>query len=291
MKHYFAKRILRLLIVMLGVTLITFFVAEAGTRGARAGSGQAFWLLRFIDWLRFIFVGDLGTTYIRRQSLFLYFGRMLPGTIQLGVVSLLVIAAASLLLGVLTAVRKDGPFDYIVRFFTFLGSSVPDFELGLVLMFTFAVGLGWFRIIGDGPVKRLIMPVCAIAAPLISRYVRQIRGAVLEEIEQDYVTGAAARGVRRWRVIVFHVLPNAMPAILSSLSIVVGRLISSLAIIEVVFIMRGVGSLAVSSIRTQDFTLVQAYAIWMAVFYIVSSFFVDVLKYLTDPRLRRKGAS
>jgi peptide/nickel transport system permease protein len=233
----------------------------------------------------------VGESYAARQSLFFHFAKFMPDTMVFACVALSVIVSVSLFLGVLTAVRKDGPLDYIVRFFSFVGVSVPDFELGLVLIFTFAVGLGWFRLLDEGAFKRLLMPVCAISVPLISRYVRQIRGAVLEEINQDYVTGAAARGVSQWRLIGFHVLPNAMPAILSSLNVVVGRLISSLAIIETVFIARGIGSLAVSSIRSRDYTMVQAYAIWMAIFYVAASFIIDVLVYLTDPRLRRKGTA
>ncbi|MCL1805208.1 MAG: ABC transporter permease [Clostridiales bacterium] len=292
MKRFLITRLAQLFIVFLGVSFFTYALTIAVPYSAvgRGGEGTSF-LLNYLTWLRRIFVGSDQVIMGYRRSAFVGFGQFIPSTVKHACISLLVVVFFSLLLGVLTAVKKDSPFDYVVRFFSFIGTAVPNFVLGVYLILFFSLRLKLLPIIsGDDP-RGMVLPVIALSTPLISRYVRQVRGAVLEELNQDYVTGAAARGIGMPRIIRLHILPNAMASILSSLGVIIGQLLSGIAIIEMMFVWRGIGSLTVQSIRVRDYTVIQAYVIWMAIFYIVARFIIDVLIYFFDPQLHRKGAA
>jgi len=292
MKKFIISRLFQLLIVFIGVSLFTYAVTAAVPYSGVEGGGEGVsFILNYIAWMRRMFFGSDQVFLGYRRSAFVGFGRFIPKTVMHACVSLFVVVFFSLLLGILTAMKKDSLLDYVIRFFSFLGTAIPNFVLGVYFILFFCLRLRWFNIISNNSIKGMILPVFALSTPLISRYVRQVRGAVLEELNQDYVTGASARGLRRLRVVWLHILPNAMTSILSSLGVIIGHLLSGIAIIEMMFVWQGIGSLTVQSIRVRDYSVIQAYVIWMAIFYIVARFFVDLLTYLFDPQLHRKGTA
>jgi peptide/nickel transport system permease protein len=293
MKIYLLKRFLYLVFVLFGVSFFTFIVISTVPGERLVGASvDAPMFARYLAWLRAILVGRTGGgTAWQRQAMLAYMGRMIPSTLRFTGISLAAIAMVSLPLGVMTAVKKDSLLDNAVRAVSFVGACVPDYLLGFLLMFLFGVIFHLLPVFGDNTALHFILPICALAFPLIARFVRQIRGATLEELSQDYVVGAAARGVRGWRIVLCHALPNAMPSILTYLGVSIGHLLNSVAVIETLFVIRGVGATAVNSIRSRDYSVIQAYVLWMAIIYLSAGFVLDVVIHATDPQIRRKEAA
>ena len=290
MKKYLIKRALYLLALLLCVTFFTFAVTTSVPGGDITGgsSGDASYFFRYTAWLRVILLGQTKGLNLPRNAAFIHFGQLMPGTIRFAGISFFFIVVISLPLGLLCAVKKDSISDYIIRIFSFLGASIPNFILGFLLMFYIAVRYRWFPVIGSAKPRSMVLPVIALTTPLISRYIRHIRGVALEELNREYIVGATARGVHQWRIILFHVIPNALPSMLSFMRISIGQLLSGVVVIETVYVLSGVGSLAVSSVRSYDYPVIQAYVLWMAVLYIATSLVIETITNMTDPLFRRK---
>ena len=292
MKTYLIKRLLYLFVVAFGVSFFIFSVTTlaSGRQGFTEAESGTPYFMRYLSWLRVVLLGH--TQYVRgqRQVTLSQFGRMIPGTMRLAGATLTITVILSLPLGFFSAMKKDSLFDNTVRLLSFLGASVPNFILGLLLLFVFAVRLRWFPVIGAGDLRHMVLPVCTLSFSLVSRFMRQIRGTVLEELGRDYVTGAMARGLHPGRVMIFHVLPNALPSILSYLGVSIGQMLSSVAIIEILFFWPGIGALTVDSVRQLNYPIITAFALWMALLYILSLFVVDTALHWLDPQFRRKGA-
>jgi len=290
MKKYLMKRLLYLLFVLFCVTVFSFGVTTlAPGNPADMGVGRnAPFLLRYIAWLRIILIGPPSGVIWPYSATLSTFAQLLPGTLRLISASLFAIVIVSIPLGMLSAIKKNSAFDYFIRFISFFGISIPNFAIGFFLLYTFAVALSWFPVIGDGGMRNMVLPVCALSIPLVSRNTRQIRGVVLEELNQEYITGATARGVRRWRIVCFHILPNTIPSMFGFLNVLIGHLLGGAVIIETVFIWKGIGTLATNAIRNLNYPVIQSYVLWMAILYICSSFILDVVYHLTDPQFRRR---
>jgi peptide/nickel transport system permease protein len=297
MEKYILRRFFRQLIILFGVSVLTFIITSAATGGTAGGrvpaGGVVVWngsyVSRYLAWMRFIFFNsDYSSSFAMKRSVIANFGQMLPGTIQIACLSMFATILVSLTFGFLAAIYKNSFTDFIIRFFSFVGISIPNYLIGLLLIFTFVVKYRWFHVTIFTDPKSIVLPICALTIPLISRYVRQVRGAVLEELNQDYVIGASARGVHRWRINCLHVLPNILPPVLSSLGIVAGQLLSGIVVVETLFAWHGVGGMTVNSIRAQEYMVIQAYVLWTAFFYVAFSFIIDIIIYLSEPHLHRK---
>lgn len=165
---------------------------------------------------------------------------------------------------------------------------MPNFWLALILMYVFCVRLGWFNVVSQNTISGMVLPVATLVIPMVSSYVRQIRTAILEELNSDYVTGARARGISEIQILFHHVLPNAMLPIITLIGLSVGHLLGGAAIIETIFSWQGIGNMVVEAIRVRDYQLIQGYVIWMAVIYVVVNLIVDVSYRFLDPQLRLK---
>lgn len=174
----------------------------------------------------------------------------------------------------------------MIRFLSFFGVSMPNFWLALLLMYIFAVRLGWFKVVSTNSVQGMILPVATLTIPMISSYARQIRAALLEELNANYVIGARARGIPERRIIWGHVLPNAILPIVTLLGLSVGHLLGGAAIIETIFSWQGIGNMVVEAIRVRDYPLIQGYVIWMAIIYVMVNLIVDIAYRLLDSQIR-----
>ena len=206
--------------------------------------------------------------------------------LKLAGVSLVAVILISFPLGVLSAVKKNKTADYIIRFLSFFGVSMPNFWLALLLMYIFAVRLGWFKVVSTDSIGGMILPVATLTIPMISSYARQIRAALLEELNANYVIGARARGIPERRIIWGHVLPNAILPIITLLGLSVGHLLGGAAIIETIFSWQGIGNMVVEAIRVRDYPLIQGYVIWMAIIYVTVNLIVDISYRCLDPQIR-----
>lgn len=307
MVRYILKRLLQLVVVLLGVTFLTFMITQATPSDAaemkyvsmgmmpstellektreEMGLNDPV-LIQYGRWLGNVLHGDLGESSKFGESVWTQMTRKLPMTLKLAGVSLIVVIVFSFPLGILSAVKKNKVADYMIRFLSFFGVSMPNFWLALLLMYIFAVRLGWFKVVSTNSVQGMILPVATLTIPMISSYARQIRAALLEELNANYVIGARARGIPERRIIWGHVLPNAILPIVTLLGLSVGHLLGGAAIIETIFSWQGIGNMVVEAIRVRDYPLIQGYVIWMAIIYVTVNLIVDITYRLLDPQIR-----
>ena len=166
---------------------------------------------------------------------------------------------------------------------------MPNFWVALLLMLAFCVKFTFFPVISaQGDFRSLFLPALTLAIAMASKYTRQVRAAVLEELNQDYVIGAQARGIRKSRIIWANVFPNALLPLVTMLGLSVGSLLGGTSVVEIIFSYPGLGNLAVSAITSSDYNLIQGYVLWMALIYMVINLIVDASYVYIDPRMRIK---
>ena len=229
----------------------------------------------------------MGVSYVSGRPVLPAFLSKLPATILLTVSSILLTVLISIPLGILSAVRHNRITDYIIRCFSFMGNSLPNFFVSLLLIYFFSLKLKLLPVMGNtAGWKSVILPTLTLALSMASRYTRQVRAAVLEELNKDYVQGARARGIHEKRILYGSVLRASMLTIVTLLALSVGSLLGGTAIVESIFLWDGVGRMAVDAITMRDYPVIQAYVIWMAVIYVCVNLFTDILYHYLDPRIR-----
>jgi peptide/nickel transport system permease protein len=210
----------------------------------------------------------------------------LPATLQLAGFALLISVLLALPFGVLTAVWRDTPFDSFGKIFALLGQSLPSFWLGIVLMWIFAVSLGWLPTSGRGGFQHMILPAICLGWFQVGTLMRLIRSAMLDVLDSEFVKLTRIKGLPEWKIVWKHCLRNAAIAPLTYFAITAGVLITGSVVIESVFAWPGTGLLAVDAVRARDFQVVQAIVIVFATVFILINLAVDILYAYIDPRIR-----
>lgn len=307
MKKYVLHRFLQLIPVLIGITFLSFAMMRLagsdaiielyGDKGAVAeeiiaakqaelGLDKPF-LTQYLAWVGGMMRGDMGVSYVSGKEVFGTFISKLPATLLLTALSIGMTVVISIPLGVLAAVRHDRFTDYFLRFFSFVGNSLPNFFVALLLMQVFSIKLKWLPVISKGlSVQSAMLPTLTLAIAMSAKYMRQVRATVLEELNKDYVIGAKARGVRSCVVLWKSVLKSSMLTIITLLALSIGNLLGGTAIIESIFMWDGVGKLAVDAITMRDYPMIQAYVVWMAIIYVIVNLITDLLHHALDPRIR-----
>ena len=248
-------------------------------------------MTQYFVWLGNLLRGDMGTSYISGREVFPTFISKLPATLLLTVVSILLTILVSIPLGVLAAVKQNRFTDYVIRAASFLGNSMPNFFVALLLMYIFAIRLGWFPVISrEVSVQSVILPALTLAIAMSAKYLRQVRATVLDELSKDYVVGAKARGVKFTVTLMKSVLRASLVTIITLLTLSIGSLLGGTAIVESIFMWDGVGKLAVDAINMRDYPMIQAYVMWMAMIYVCVNLITDLSYRVLDPRIRLGGA-
>ncbi len=249
-------------------------------------------------WLVGLMTGDMGVSYVSDKEVFATFTSKLPATIVLTIVSVLLTIVISVPLGILAAVKQNRFTDYLIRVLSFIGNSLPNFFVALLLILVFSVCLGWFPVVSSSigktglaslSIQGTILPAFTLTIAMSSKYTRQIRATVLEELNKPYVIGARARGISERTILVKHVLKSCMIMIVTLLALSIGDLLGGTAIVETIFQWDGVGKLAVDSITMRDYPLIQAYVVWMAIIYVMVNLVADLVYHRLDPRVRLGG--
>ena len=311
MIKYVFKRLLQLIPVLIGITFlsfammrlaggdaVTYMYENAGSAvsqevidktRAEYGLDQPF-LVQYGKWFAGMITGDMGVSYVSKKDVYDTFVEKLPATLLLTVSSVLLTMIISIPLGILSAVKHNQWSDYLIRFFSFIGNSMPNFFAALVLMYFFSIKLGWLPVITtDNIALSLVLPTLTLAIAMASKYTRQVRAAVLEELNKDYVAGARARGVRGSVIVWKNVMKSSMLTIITLLALSIGSLLGGTTIVETIFMWDGVGKMAVDAITMRDYPIVQAYVAWMAIIYVVVNLVTDILYHYMDPRVRLGG--
>lgn len=305
------KRLLQLIPILIGITFlsfammrlaggdaVTYMYENAGTAVSQEiidqakseyGLDQPF-LVQYVRWLGGMLRGDMGESYVSHKDVFETLVSKLPATLLLTLSSMILTVLIAIPLGILSAVRHNRWVDDLIRFFSFVGNSMPNFLAALVLMYVFSIRLNWLPVVTtENTAISLVLPTLTLTLSMASKYTRQVRATVLEELNKDYVTGAKARGVRGKVIIWKSVMKSSMLTIMTLLALSIGSLLGGTAIVENIFMWDGVGKLAVDAINMRDYPMIQAYVVWMAMIYVVVNMITDLTYHYLDPRVRLGG--
>lgn len=306
----YSKRILQIFIVLIGISFFSFgltylspgdpaeiMLTECGniptpellekTR-AELGLDKPFHI-QYFRWLKGVISGDMGQSYSMKVPVMQKLASSFWPTLKLSLASLAIMIAISLPLGIVSAIKHNKVIDYIIRVMTFLGVSIPNFWIGLILLSIFGVTLNWVPVSGGTTdLRALILPAVTLAIAMSAKYTRQVKTALLNELSQEYVLGARMRGVREGIILWKHVIPNAMIPLITLLGLSLGSLLGGTAVVEIIYNWPGMGSMAVKAISSRDYPLVQAYVLCIAIIYMGINLLVDLSYSYMDSRLEEE---
>jgi peptide/nickel transport system permease protein len=304
MGRFVARRIAQGVIVIFGVTVVVFVVTRLigdpvqvmlpleATPAERAAFAHQLGLdrpiiVQFADYVGQVARGDFGDSLWQNRPALQIIGERLPLTLELVFSAMALAVLAAIPLGVIAALRPGSLLDRATVTLSLIGLSIPQFWLGLILIVVFAVHLGWFPVAGSGGLDHLILPMITLALPAIGRIAMVVRSSMIDELNQQYVQTAKAKGMPRGRVVGVHALRNSsIPALTLSGWELIRALAGYAVIVEVVFSWPGLGSLAEDAIQRQDLILLQAIVFVVALMVVVINIGIDVLYKAIDPRIK-----
>jgi peptide/nickel transport system permease protein len=243
-------------------------------------------ITQFFDWVGRAVTGDLGESYFFKARVASLIGERMPVTLTLGLTGLVIALVVSLPLGILAAVRENTGLDRFVQMVALLGQAMPSFWLGLLLMITFGLQLGWLPISGTGSWQNYVMPGVVLAFSAIPALTRLTRAGMIQAMGSDYIRTARAKGLSRASILLKHALRNAAIPVVAIAAVQLGFMLGGSIVIEQVFALHGVGFLAWESIAKNDFPVVQAVVLVLAVIYVALTMLADLMNAVLDPRLR-----
>ncbi len=312
MKAYIARRVAYSLLVMWAVATLVFFMmraipgdpvrALAGFEADPAtveqirrnlGLDQPF-PVQYARWMARLLQGDLGASIWNQQRVSVLIREALPRTLSLALLSFAVAVGLALPAGIVSAVRRYSPADHVLTVLAFLGLSMPDFWLGIVLIIVFAVKLQLLPAFGYEPLSagvgtwlsHLILPAVTTGTTFAAILARMTRSALLEVLREDYIRTARAKGLAAGVVILRHALRNALIPVLTVMGIAFALLLAGAVIAENVFAIKGVGRLLIEAILNRDFPIVQGMILVIAAVFVFMNLLVDVLYALVNPKIR-----
>jgi peptide/nickel transport system permease protein len=316
MKTYIIRRFIHAVIVLVLVTLIVFLamrilpgdpiymimtegqmtdISKEEIEAARHEYGlDRPLMVQYFDWLGGIIRGNLGTSLMQRLPVTYMLGHGVPITLNLGLLAFVISLIVGIPAGVICAIRRGRWLDTVVTILANIGITVPTFWLGIMLIYLFALKLGWLPVQGyvspftdfGQNIKLIIMPVICLAIFPISAVARQTRSSMLEVIRQDYIRTAWSKGLKEQVVITRHALKNGLIPVVTLLGVSLSYIIGGSVLIEIVFNITGVGRLLVNAVFAYDYTLVQGCVLFVAIAILFINFVVDISYAWLDPRIR-----
>lgn len=251
--------------------------------------------IQYLYWLRNTLQGDLGQSiYGSHVSVSRIIAEAIPRTLSLATLALIIAFTIAFAAGIISAVKKHSALDHSLTFTAFLGVSMPDFWLGIILIIIFSVKLGWLPAIGYEPLSEgfwpwfshLILPALAAGLPFAAVLARITRSSMLEVLNENYITVSRAKGLREHSIITTHAFRNALIPIITVMGITIALLISGTVVVENVFAIKGLGRVLIQSILNRDYPVVQGSILLVAVILVFTNLIVDILYTFVDPRIR-----
>ena len=307
MAKYIGKRLIHLIGIMIAVSFLTFLLMYLAPGDAAAkklnaqgvavseeiiektresmGLNRPF-LVQYGDWALHALQGDLGESY---KDGFPVAGKLVKGlryTAILALTSMALALVVALPLSILTALKKDTLLDDITRLFSFIGNSLPNFLISVLLMYFLCVRAHLLPLVANESIKGLLMPCLALSIPICGRFIRQFRAEFLEQLGKPYVSGAMLRGVKR-RYVLKNVLHNSSISILTIVGLSIGTLFGGSVVIETIFRWPGLGKLAMDAITNRDYPVIQGFVLFTSTVYVVINLLIDICYSWVDPRLRK----
>lgn len=306
MYRYIARRLVLAVPVLLGVSIAVFSmmhlipgdpalamlrgqpqVTEADVQRVRAQLGLNDPVpVQYLKYITRVLQGDFGRSVQTHRPVLWDIVQQAPSTLQLAAGAMLLAVTMGIVLGVISALRQNTWVDTLAMLTALFGVSMPSFWFGLILIFLFALKLGWLPATGQGGLERLILPAVALGMDFSAVTARLVRASLLEILVTDYVRTARAKGLREARVIVHHALKNAMIPVITIIGLQFGTLLGGAVVVETVFARQGIGRLLVTAITAKDFPMVQGIVLLAATVYVVVNLLVDLTYALLDPRIR-----
>lgn len=309
MKKYITKRILLAVPMLFAISFIAFILinfmpsdpAEVALRvneiiptdeavasmRAELGLDEPFFV-RYFRWLFDCLRLDFGVSYTNtNRTVIGEISRCIPVTLNLATLSLIIVLAVSIPIGVLSAVYKNSVFDKIIRFFVFIGTAMPNYWLGLVLIWFFGVKLRILPTNGATSFKHYILPAVTLSMTYISTYVRLIRNSMIDNMNENYAFYAQVRGIKKPVIVYKHVLKNSLQSSMNALGMSIVQLISGTVVVENIFAIPGIGRLCISAIFNRDYPVIQAYILMMGVMFVFCNLAIDIVQCFIDPRMKR----
>ncbi len=307
MGKYILKRFLHLIWILLALSFLTFLLlylapGDAAEKKLNAqgiavsqevldqtrrdmGLDRPF-IAQYGNWLLGVLRLDLGTSYKDGVPVGEKLVKGLKNTLVLALGSLALSLIVALPLSLLTALRRDGLLAYILRFPGFLGTPLPGFLVSVLLMYLLCVRLKLLPVLADRSLKGLLLPCLALSIPMCSRFLRQFRAELLEQLGRPYVQGALTRGVKARYILLRNVLRNASISILTIVGLSVGTLMGGSVVIETIFRWPGLGKLAMEAITARDLPVIQGFVLLTSTIYVLVNLLTDLAYHLVDPRVR-----
>ncbi len=307
MGKYIGRRLIHLVGILIALSFLTFLLMylAPGDAASKKLSAQGIavseevleqtrkamgldrpFLVQYGDWALKVLCGDLGNSYKDGLSVAGKLGKALGCTVQLALGSLAISLLISLPLAILTALKKDSLLDNIIRFFSFIANSLPNFLISVLLMYYLCVKARLLPVVADRSLKGLLLPSLALSIPMIGRFLRQFRAEILEQLGQSYVSGAVSRGVKSRYILYRNVLHNASITIMTVVGLQIGTLFGGSVVIETIFRWPGLGKLAMDAITNRDYPVIQGFVLFTSVVYVMVNLLTDIAYHWVDPRVR-----
>ena len=306
MFNFLVRRLLLLVPVFLSVSMVIFMIvhlvpgdpidnliqigatpAQRAALVAKNGLDQPL-LVQYGVWLRNLLSGDLGNAIIMRRPVASLIAENLPHSLRLGSLAFLFSTIVGIATGALAATFKDSWIDRAVTTLILLGSTVPSFWLGLLLILLFAVQLEWFPVSGARSWTGLVLPVFTIGLHGVALVSRVTRAAMLDVSRKDFVLMLHAKGLSHWRIQLRHVLRHALLPVVTILSLRIGWIVGGAVTIEFVFARPGLGSLLITSLNQRDYPVVQGCLLMLSIAVMLGTLLGDVVQAAMDPRVREQ---
>ncbi len=304
MAAYLARRLLQAALILLGVSFITFFllyvlpadpVRQIAGRSATAqtvenirsqlGLDQPF-IVQYWRYLTGLLQGDMGRSYLQRSEVAELIAARLPATLLLMAAAIACELVFGLTMGVLAALRRGTSIDTGLMLTSFVAVSAPQFVVGLLLLYVFAVKLGWFPIGGYGTFAHVVLPAVTLGILGSGWYARMMRSSMIDVLRQDYIRTARAKGLARRRIIFGHALPNAILPIVAMIGIDIGIFMGGIVVVESVFGWPGIGQLSWQAIQRVDIPIIMGVTLVSACAIVLGNLLADLVTPFIDPRIR-----
>ncbi|MCL6708524.1 ABC transporter permease [Pseudomonas sp. R2.Fl] len=299
-----AKRLVQSVLILFGVAAVTFVLLyalpadPARMLAGRSATAQTVANIRhelgldqplvvqFIHYVGGLVQGDLGRSYAQKTEVATLIAARLPATLTLMAAGILLEVLFGLVLGSIAALNRGGLVDRTVMMSAFIGVSAPQFVVALLLLYVFAATLGWFPMSGYGTAAHVVLPAATLGLLGAGWYARMVRSAMIDVLAQDYVRTARAKGLSGARVVLRHVLPNAVLPIIAMIGIDIGQFMGGVVVVEAVYGWPGIGQLAWQAIQQVDIPIIMGVTLTSALAIITGNLFADLVAPVIDPRIR-----
>ncbi|MBB5703259.1 peptide/nickel transport system permease protein [Ochrobactrum daejeonense] len=304
MLAYIARRLIQTVLILIGISFVTFILLylvpadPARQIAGRSATAQTVENIReqlglnlpfyeqYLRYLKGLVQGDFGRSYLQKTEVASLIWSRLPASLLLMAGAIFCELVIGITMGVIAATRRGTRTDNALMIFSFVGVSAPQFVIGILMLYVFAVQFGWFPIGGYGTFRHLVLPSLTLGLLGAGWYSRMMRSSLLDVLRQDYIRTARAKGLARWKILMRHAMPNAILPVIAMIGIDIGLFMSGIVVVESVFGWPGIGQLAWQAIQRVDIPIIMGVTIVSAFAIVLGNLLADLVTPFIDPRIK-----